>query len=74
MRRASSFAEKTFLMLDAPQTESTTGKEGEDLFELICLTRAQIFLEFLALSAVASLLCRIYLSRLFRRLTSYLKR
>ena len=35
LRRASSFAEKIFLMLDAPQTESTT---GEDLLELICLT------------------------------------
>ena len=28
LRRASSFAEKIFLMLDAPQTESTTGEEG----------------------------------------------
>ena len=43
LRRASSFAEKIFLMLDAPQTESTTGEEGEDLLELICL---RIFLSF----------------------------
>ena len=38
LRRASSFAEKILLMLDAPQTESTTGEEREDLLELICLT------------------------------------
>ena len=37
-RGDSSFAEKRLVMLLAPQTESTTGEEGEDFFELICLT------------------------------------